>query len=70
MLLNSFFLKSYTIVNIDPRYIKQVPLPFTDFIKIKFSHDEIVKNVDLLLKLNEELKTEKLQTKIQRLQQQ
>ena len=31
-------------------------------------HDEIVKNVDLLLRLNEELQTIKLQTKIEEIQ--
>ena len=31
-------------------------------------HDEIVKNVDILLKLNEELPTIKLQTKIEEVQ--
>ena len=68
-LLNWFFQKSYVIVNIDPRYLKQIPLPFNDFPKIKFQHDEIVKHVDSLLKLNEELKTEKLQTKIDQIKQ-
>ena len=35
----------------------------------KRKHDDIVKHVDLLLKLNEEIKDEKLQTKIEQIKQ-
>jgi type I restriction-modification system DNA methylase subunit len=66
-LLNWFFLKSYVIVNIDPRYIKQIPLPFEVFSHIQREHDEIVKHVDLLLQLNCELAEEKLQSKIEQI---
>lgn len=49
--------------------VKQLPIKNIDFKNSmqKKNHDEIVKYVDLLLKLNEEIKTAKLQTKIEQI---
>ena len=51
------YLEKLPIKTIDPRNKSEQQL-----------HDEIVKNVDLLLRLNEELQTIKLQTKIEEIQ--
>lgn len=51
--------------------LKSLPIKEVDFSKKneKVLHDEIVKHVDILLKLNEELKETKLQTKIEQIKQ-
>lgn len=78
-LINSKFLNWYyqNIVNpekgealaqVKRGHIAQLPIKLTDKKKIPFQ-TEIVKHVDLLLKLNIEIKEEKLQTKIDQLKQ-
>jgi hypothetical protein len=66
------FLKSTKKVfsEIQARQIGQLPFIDINFknLKQKNIHDEIVKNVNLLLKLNEELKNENLQSNIQQIQ--
>lgn len=65
------FLKSTKKVfsEIQARQIGELPVPSINFQKKedKTNHDEIIKNVNLLLKLNKEIKSEKLPTKIDQL---
>lgn len=79
--LNSKFIKNYwtnnfsdlrtTFPKIKGSYLEKLPISDVDFKKKdqKQKHDEIIKHVDLLLKLNEELKEIKLQTKIDQVKQ-
>jgi len=64
-LLNWYFSVSYNIVNIDPRYLKMIPIP--EF-KNKKAEKDLINLVDQLLKLNEEIITVTLQSKIDQLQ--
>ena len=48
--------------------MEQLPIPIFSNNNLEFQA-EIIKHVNILLKLNEELKTEKLQTKIEQLKQ-
>ena len=59
-----------TFPKIKKEAILSIPIPLIekDF-KRKNHHDEIIKNVDILLKLKVEIKSEKLQTKIEHLKQ-
>ncbi len=79
-ILNSKFMSTYwtknfsdlrqTFPKIKGSYLEKLPIKTIDP-KNKTEqqlHDEIVKNVDILLKLNEELPTIKLQTKIEEVQ--
>ena len=50
----------------DIPYLSRLPISNNN---IKEIHFEIIKHVDLLLKLNEEIKLEKLQTKIEQIKQ-
>ena len=59
-LMNWYFSVSYNIVNIDPRYLKMAPIPFTDNAK----ETEIISLVDDILNLYENVELIKLQTQI------
>lgn len=64
---NTTFASSKTVFSeIGARQVQELPIKYIDFKNQneKQIHNEIVKHVDSLLKLNEEIKTEKLQTKI------
>jgi type I restriction-modification system DNA methylase subunit len=57
-----------TFPKIKKEAILSIPIPMVKKdVKRKQSHDEIIKNVEFLLKLNEEIRAEKLQTKIEQL---
>lgn len=58
--MNWYFSVSYNIVNIDPRYLKMIPIANAD----KYSENEIISLVDQILKLNEEIEEVKLQIQI------
>jgi hypothetical protein len=60
-LLNWYFKVSYNIVNIDPRYLKMVPVHAIDFSTSadKSHHDKIVALVEEMLSLNKQLATAK-----------
>jgi adenine-specific DNA-methyltransferase len=56
------------LAEVKKSHVEQLPIPIIKK-EDKKSHDEIIKYVDVLLKLNEELKDIKLQTKIDQLKQ-
>ncbi len=76
--ISQFFMKALCFDNSSGAFIKarifhyqQLPIKSIDIKKSteKSNHDEIVKQVDLLLKLNRELKEEKLQNKVEQIKQ-
>lgn len=68
-LMNWYFSVSYNIVNIDPRYLKMIPIPnFTDNKQIPKAEAALIELVNLRLKLNEDINLVTLQTKIDQLQ--
>jgi adenine-specific DNA-methyltransferase len=56
------------LAEVKKTHVEQLPIPLLKK-EDKKSHDEIIKHVDLLLKLNEEIKNEKLQSNIEQLKQ-
>ena len=58
-LINWYFSVSYNIVNIDPRYLKMIPIPNIQ----KKDEKEIENSVDQLLQLNKDLQAETLESK-------
>ena len=57
-MMNWYFSISYNIVNIDPRYLKMVPIRTINFKdkKDKSLHDKMVSLVDNMLELNKKLR--------------
>lgn len=60
-LLNWYFATSFNIVNIDPRYLKQVSIKEIDFSNKsdKVRHDKMVSLVDSMLSLHKQLQEAK-----------
>lgn len=66
----NFYDLRQTFPKIKGSYLEKLPISIIDFKKNdqKKTHDEIVKNVDLLLQLKEDLKSNALQSKIEQIQ--
>jgi type I restriction-modification system DNA methylase subunit len=68
-LINWYFSVSYNIVNIDPRYLKMIPIP--DFKSTKEgtkAETELISLADQLLKLHEEIALATLQSKVDQIE--
>lgn len=61
-LINWYFAVSYNIVNIDPRYLKMIPIPEFNQLSMDI-HNQISTYVDQLLQLNQDLQTTTLESK-------
>ncbi|MBI3502747.1 MAG: N-6 DNA methylase [Bacteroidetes bacterium] len=70
-LVTYWYCNKYKMPTIGLYELHSIPIKPIDFKNTaeKNTHDEIIKHVDLLLKLNEELQEEKLQTKIEQIKQ-